>query len=210
MCEAECCCGGDVYAGAAGHVIQNHRQRRCLGDFAEVLIETLLRGLVVERSDRENRAVAREVLRREVVDHSPGAVAADAEHERDAAGDAVDDEIAHRGAFFGVERGCLAGGAQHDDVIRAACKQVIHNSFECIEIDVAFVVERCHQRDTESSEVYMVHKNGRSVLNTNCKFTKIFLIPQLLGAICLHGRDFYVIFALEISLFSPLFSSRRR
>ena len=83
----------DVDAGAAGHVVDDDRQRRALGDRAVVLEQPFRRRLVVVRRHREQalRAGLLHLVRE--LDHLRGVVAAGAGQHRHLAVRFVDENL---------------------------------------------------------------------------------------------------------------------
>ena len=146
---------GQSVARRMGDVVDDDRDRRRLGDGAEVAVEPLLRGLIVEGADHQGGIYAGDVHRGEAGDHLEGAIGGDADDERQAVlidlHEGPDDPV----LLLLRERGGLSGGAEGDEEVRLTLYLAADQQAEAIVVDaLRFVIgEGRHHRRTESAEV---------------------------------------------------------
>ena len=147
--------GEHIYPGARGDVVDDDRDGRRLGDGAEVAVEPLLGGLVVEGADHQGGIDAGEVHRGEAGDHLEGAIGGDADDERQAVlivlHEGPDDPV----LLLLRERGGLGRGAEGDEEVRLALYLAVDQLAEAVVVDAlgGVISEGRHHRRPEAAEV---------------------------------------------------------
>ncbi len=149
--------------GAAGHVVQDHRQVDRLGDLAEVPVLPFLRRLVVVRDDREAGGGAVLLRRLGELDRLGGRVAAGAGDDRDAAARMLDRNADQLLVLVEVDRRRFARGADHDDAVGALLHVPVDQLAKARQVEPAVFQHRgddrykasCnHGRDSSASECW--------------------------------------------------------
>jgi hypothetical protein len=127
-----------------------------------VLEKTLLRRLVVEWCHRQYGGISCQVAVAEFFDQRVGAVATHSENEGNTSGYFLLDKLADLTAFVRVESRCLAGCAEHHDIIGFAVDYVRGHTRQRLEVYLFGRFEGGDQCHTHSSQTDSFHKVGYS------------------------------------------------
>ena len=143
----------DVAAGAAGHVVDDDRQRRPGGNRAVVLVQAFLRGLVVVRRHREQALDPERLGGVRELGHLGGVVAADAGEHGDLPRADLDGDADHGIPLGPRQRRRLARRATGHDEVDAATDLPLHQRAQRPLIHGARRRKRRHQRRADSRPV---------------------------------------------------------
>ena len=142
----------DRHTGAAGDVVEDHRQVGGVGDEPEVGEDAGLRGLVVVRRD-DHDAVGADLLARLVeLDRVRGLVRAAARDDLRAAGGDILADLDQADLLGIRQRARLTGGAGHDDAVGSGGDDVVHVLLDGGPIDLAVGRHRSDERDEHLTE----------------------------------------------------------
>ena len=120
------------------------------GHRAEMLVKTLLRGLVVVGSHAEDGIGAAQVEFAQLIEHLRRRIAAAADDQGHAPGDVVGDEHGYHGPLGVVERRGLGRRTQGHDIVHAAVDHVVDHPRQRLVVHAALRRERSDQGDSHA------------------------------------------------------------
>ena len=136
------CVGGNTYPGAAGNVIQDHRNVDPVRNVCKMLIQTALRGLVVVRSDHQYTVGAEMLGALCFFQSRLRIVAADSGNDLHASVVVLAGKINKLLVLVSAHRCVFTRGAAHYERIRSVIVLKVHQFAETLKVDTA-LAKRC-------------------------------------------------------------------
>ncbi len=149
--------GCHIDAYTTWYVIEDDRHVGCLGDGAEVLVESLLGWFVVIGADAQHTVDALEVTLLELTHHFGCVVSATSHKDGHFSVHFLDDEVLDASLLVGCEARCLAGGGKNTEKIDSPQELVVEQPSECCVINFACWREGCDEGDTQPFELMIDH-----------------------------------------------------